>query len=311
MTGTLPLTFDANGLIPVVTADATSGAILMVAFMNVDALARTRDTGLVHYWSRSRGRIWLKGETSGHVQKVHQIFVNCDLNSLLIEVEQIGAVCHDGYPTCFYRRLEADNTLSTIRDRWFDPADVYGQAGGIAALTRLWWSAYHELANAGHKEHSATSRLLHAEDDRVTSRIADELRELAGALDRSHRHQDVETDVLLEAGQVCYWTVLRCIRDGVSWNDVRPDRALVSLSAHDVAPVPTTATLIRRLADTWTREATPDLPELAHETMASVARACTLAGVEPDAVIRADLDDLRSRPYLADFFAGRDALLAG
>ncbi len=311
MTERLPVTFDADGLIPVVTSDANSGAVLMVAFMNVDALARTRDTGLVHYWSRSRGRIWLKGETSGHMQHVHQIFVNCDLNSLLIEVEQIDAVCHDGYPTCFYRRLEADNTLTSVRDRWFDPADVYGEDGGIAALTRLWWSAYLELANAVHREHSATSRLLHAAEDHVTSRIADELRELAGALDRSHRHQDVAADVLLEAGQVCYWTVLRCIRDGVSWEDVRPDRALAPLGSDDVAPVPTTATLLRQLADSWTGEVAPDLYQLAHETMASVTRACALAGIKPDAVIRADLAERRSRPYLVDFFAGKDALPAG
>lgn len=307
MTRTLPLTFNADGLVPVVTTDATSGAVLMVAFMNADALARTRDTGLVHYWSRSRGRIWLKGETSGHVQKVHQILVNCDLNSLLIEVEQTGAVCHDGYPTCFYRRLEPDNALATVRDRWFDPADVYGKDDGIGALTRLWWSAYVELARASYREHSATSRLLNAAEDRVTSRIADELRELAGALDRSHHHQDVEADVLLEAGQVCYWTVLRCIRDGVSWKDVRPDRALAPLASDDVAPVPTTAALIRQLAGTWAGGTHQEMSVLAHETMASVARACALVGIEPGAAIRADLGELRSRPYLADFFAARDA----
>lgn len=311
MTGTLPLAFGPDGLVPVVTADANSGAVLMVAFMNADALTKTRDTGLVHYWSRSRGRIWLKGETSGHVQKVHQIFVNCDLNSLLIEVEQTDAVCHDGYPTCFYRRLEPDNTLSTVRDRWFDPADVYGKDDGIGSVTRLWWNAYQELANVSHLEHSTTSRLLQAAEDRVTSRVADELRELAGALDRSHRHQDVEADVALEAGQVCYWTVLRCIRDGASWEDVRPDRALARLASHDVAPVSTTATLIRHLADTWTGDTQLALPDHAHETLASVARACALAGIEPGAVIRADLDELRSRPYLADFFSGSDTRPGG
>ena len=73
-------------------------------------------------------------------EQIEQIFVNCELNSLMIEVTQTGAVCHDGYPTCFYRRLEPDNSLATMRDRWFDPADVYGEGDGIERLTRRWWA---------------------------------------------------------------------------------------------------------------------------------------------------------------------------
>lgn len=308
MTGELPVTFDADGLVPVVTTDASSGDVLMLAFMNADALARTRETGLVHYWSRSRRGLWLKGETSGHVQKVQSIFINCDLNSLLIEVEQVGAVCHDGYPTCYYRRLESDNSLTIVRDRWFDPADVYGEGDGIATLTRLWWDAYGELASPEHTAHSGTSRLLLAEHDRATPRVVDELRELAGALDGSHRHHDLQADVLLEGSQVCYWTVVRCLRAGLSWDAVRPDRALMSIAPGDVAPVTTTAGLIRRLAEQWDADSADDLPGRAHETMASVARACALAGVDPIAVIRADLDELRSRPYLETFFTRNDSL---
>ncbi len=307
MIADLPVTFDADGLIPVVTTDARSGEVLMLAFMNADALARTRETGTVHYWSRSRGKLWLKGESSGHVQKVQSIFVNCDLNSLMIEVEQVGAVCHNGYPTCYYRRLEPDNSLTTVRDRWFDPADVYGNGDGIAALSRLWWSAYVELASTDHTSHSGTSRLLRADEDQVSRRVADELRELAGALDGTHRHEDLTADVLLEGGQVCYWTVLRCVRDGRDWSDVRPDRALATVSTEDVAPITTTASLIRQLAERWEEQPEKDISGLAHETMACVARACALADVEPVTILRADLDDLRSRPYLDAFFTTKES----
>ncbi len=100
----------------------------MIGFMNAEALTLTRQTGRIHFWSRSRGKLWRKGETSGHEQVVEEIWVNCERNSLLITVTQIGAVCHDGYPTCFYRRLTDDNTLEIVMDRTFDPATVYGSS---------------------------------------------------------------------------------------------------------------------------------------------------------------------------------------
>lgn len=309
MTHSPPVTFDADGLVPVVTTDAGTGDVLMVAFMNEAALSRTRETGFVHYWSRSRKRIWRKGESSGHVQKVLRIFVNCDLNSLLMEVEQTGAVCHDGYPTCFYRQLEPDGSLAVVRDRSFDPADVYG-SGGLATTTDLWWRAYEELARPGHAGHSGTSRLLQPGEDAVTPRIADELNELAGALDGSHRHQDLRADIALEGGQVCYWTALRCIRGGIGFEAVRPDRALACPERTDVPSPETLARMIRALAGRWI-DAGDNVPGLAHEAFASVARACAVAGIEPTTLIVADLEELRRRTYLASFFAGVDSPVTG
>ncbi len=226
----LPILLGPDGLVPAVIRDEASGDVLMVGFLNDEALERTRATGLVHYWSRSRQKLWLKGETSGHVQRVREIHVNCELNTLLIDVEQVNAVCHDGYPTCFYRRLEPDNSLTTVRDRQFDPDDVYGTNGGIAAATQLWWAAYETLRDNDVSETSATSRMLRDDVDRITARIVDELRELAGVLDGTHRHAEEPegsiADVRLEGGQVLYWLALRCIRDGLRWEAVRPDRAL-------------------------------------------------------------------------------------
>ncbi|MBV9257219.1 MAG: phosphoribosyl-AMP cyclohydrolase, partial [Ktedonobacteraceae bacterium] len=98
--------FDRQGLVPVVIQDVTSKEVLMVAFMNEEALRLTRETGQTHFFSRSRNTIWHKGEQSGNVQEVRNIFINCEENSLLIQVVQHGsAACHDGYSSCYYRRL--------------------------------------------------------------------------------------------------------------------------------------------------------------------------------------------------------------
>jgi len=102
------LRFDANGLIPAVIQDAESGTVLMVAYMNREAVQRTVQTGLCTYWSRSRQRFWVKGETSGHFQRVKQIRVDCDADCLLILVEQQGVACHTGHRSCFYRAVEDD-----------------------------------------------------------------------------------------------------------------------------------------------------------------------------------------------------------
>ena len=97
------LKFDANGLIPVVTQDAENGEVLMVAWMNREAVEKTLETGRATYWSRSRRHFWVKGETSGHVQHVRELRVDCDGDTLLLRVEQIGAACHEGYRSCFAR----------------------------------------------------------------------------------------------------------------------------------------------------------------------------------------------------------------
>lgn len=93
--------FDANGLVPCVVQEHVTGAVLMVAWMNAEALELTAQTGRATYWSRSRGQLWVKGETSGHTQRVHSIRLDCDGDSLLIEVDQVGGACHTGDHSCF------------------------------------------------------------------------------------------------------------------------------------------------------------------------------------------------------------------
>lgn len=101
--------FDANGLLTAVTVDSQSGEVLMVAFMDAEALAKTRETGLAHFHSRSRGRLWMKGESSGHVLRVGEILVDCDQDALVLKVIPAGPACHTGEPSCFYRRLDKDH----------------------------------------------------------------------------------------------------------------------------------------------------------------------------------------------------------
>ncbi|HUJ44204.1 MAG TPA: phosphoribosyl-AMP cyclohydrolase [Opitutaceae bacterium] len=120
--------FGPDGLIPCITTDAKSNEVLMFAFMNAEALARTIETQKATYWSRSRNKIWVKGEESGHVQLVQELRVDCDQDVVLLKVENVGgAACHNGYRSCFYRRLADARTLRLefTDARVFDPAAVY------------------------------------------------------------------------------------------------------------------------------------------------------------------------------------------
>lgn len=103
--------FDANGLLTAVAVDAASHEILMLAHMDAEALAKTRETGLAHFHSRSRGRLWMKGESSGHVLKVHEIRVDCDQDAVVLIVSPAGPACHTGAVSCFYRKIEGDGLV--------------------------------------------------------------------------------------------------------------------------------------------------------------------------------------------------------
>lgn len=118
--------FDRSGLIPAVIQDDRTAQVLMVAYMNRQALKKTLETGQTYFWSRSRKRLWRKGETSGHVQIVRQIFLDCDGDTLLIKVKQLKAACHTGYYTCFYRKLSHKNTeFKIVGKKVFNPEQTY------------------------------------------------------------------------------------------------------------------------------------------------------------------------------------------
>lgn len=116
-----------GGLIPAIAQDYTTGEVLMMAYINPESWELTLSTGIVHYWSRSRSKLWKKGESSGNVQEVKEIRVDCDNDCVLIRVNQVGeAACHTGYRSCFYRIVKGDN-LVIDGQRIFDPDKVYGE----------------------------------------------------------------------------------------------------------------------------------------------------------------------------------------
>jgi phosphoribosyl-AMP cyclohydrolase len=117
-----------DGLVPAVIQDAGTGEVLMLGFMNADAYAATQQSGEVTFFSRSRNKLWRKGEQSGHVLKVRDIRVDCDVDALLIRVDALGpGVCHEGYRSCFFRRLSAAGEANLVAERTFDPNAVYGK----------------------------------------------------------------------------------------------------------------------------------------------------------------------------------------
>ena len=113
-----------DGLLPVIAQDAETGEVLMMAYMNAEAYRETLATGRAVYFSRSRGRLWRKGEESGHVQQVRGIYVDCDVDTILLKVEQTGVACHEGYKSCFFREVTPDG-LKVIATREINPDDVY------------------------------------------------------------------------------------------------------------------------------------------------------------------------------------------
>ena len=122
------LKFDANGLIPAIIQEHKTGRVLMMAWMNRASLQRTVETGKTHFWSRSRQKFWMKGESSGHVQRVQDIAYDCDGDTLLIQVAQTGAACHEGYPSCFFRSVGADGQAERITElRLQTPEEIYGK----------------------------------------------------------------------------------------------------------------------------------------------------------------------------------------
>lgn len=122
----LPDFSKGDGLLPAIAQDAETGEVLMLAWMNAESYAETVATGRAIYFSRSRGRLWRKGEESGHVQQVDEIYVDCDADTILLKVRQTGPACHEGYRSCFFRKVTPGG-LEIAAKRLVDPASVYGK----------------------------------------------------------------------------------------------------------------------------------------------------------------------------------------
>ena len=117
-----------DGLLPAITQDHATGRVLMLAYINEEAWKKTLETGEAHYWSRSRSELWHKGGTSGNVQKIQEVYVDCDNDTVLFRVEQVGgAACHTGRESCFFQKISSDGGVTVVDEPKFDPVKVYGK----------------------------------------------------------------------------------------------------------------------------------------------------------------------------------------
>lgn len=166
---TAKIKFDAHGLVPAVIQDAATGTVLMVAYMNKESLDKTLATGVTWFYSRSRRALWQKGETSGHVQKIREIYYDCDGDTLLVKVDQTGAACHEGTFSCFSRRLDGRE-----EERDADAAKAYDNP----AMTIL-YELYNVINDrkANPKEGSYTTYLFEKGRDKILKKVGEEAAE--------------------------------------------------------------------------------------------------------------------------------------
>ena len=299
------LKFDRQGLVPAVIQDESNNQVLMVAFMNEEALRLTRATGYTHLFSRSRNTIWRKGEESGNVQEVHAIYVNCEENSLLLKVLQHGAgACHTGHRSCYYRRLLDDGSYETIEERVFDPAAVYAHTAEPAELSgqerqqlesdmSKLYSAYIFLRDHDMSEESNTSRLLQEQSiEYLVGRLGDELQELADVQAGTHVHTDRRNDTILEASQVGYWLMLLAATLNVKYDEVKPHEAILQGYEASVAQtLEQTQECLNLLISADPAEIIQGL------TMGftTLGRTCAEAGVSPLAPAEYDMAQMRRK----------------
>jgi phosphoribosyl-AMP cyclohydrolase len=289
------LHFDGNGLIPVIVQEETTNDVLMLAFMNEEALQRTLETGLVHFWSRSRQKLWQKGETSGHVQEVVSLHVNCENNSLLLRVRQRGdAACHEGFHSCYYREWITGG-WELHPPRLFDPAKVYPARDSLAEAFQRIYHAYEYLRDHDLEEVSGTSgRLRHPDHPWLRQRAAQELGELAGVLAGTHAHTSPADDTILEGRQVCYWLLMRAVAEHLRFEQAAPHVLL--RAGFEAGEVVTEAA-----AELFALEERSLLDDL-RAGLYLVGGACCHQSVSLLALAEAELEDLGQKDYLPSGF---------
>lgn len=196
--------FDANGLVPAITQDYENKEVLMLAYMNEEALRKTVETGKVHYYSRSRKEQWLKGETSGHYQLVKSISYDCDGDTLLIQVEQIGAACHTGHRSCFYRDTELGETSKiAVNVEYFD-----------ARVLKEEFETIIERKN-NPQEGSYTNYLLDKGIDKTLKKVGEESAETIIAFKNGDNEETIG-----EIADMLYHLQVAMVQSDISWNDI-------------------------------------------------------------------------------------------
>jgi phosphoribosyl-ATP pyrophosphohydrolase/phosphoribosyl-AMP cyclohydrolase len=201
--------FDEGGLVPAIIQDYQSGQVLMMAYMNAESIDKTLSTGKTWFYSRSRQALWMKGETSGHVQNVKELLYDCDEDTLLIKVEQIGAACHTGHYSCFYRNSDGDEVAPVV----FDPDKVYNSQAGSGILYELYDVILDRKKNM--PEGSYTTYLFDKGLDKILKKVGEENAEVIIA-----SKNRVKSEVVYETSDLLYHLMVLLVEQGVSLEDV-------------------------------------------------------------------------------------------
>ena len=198
-----------DGLLPVVTQDASSHEVLMLAYMNEEALNLTQQTKIAHYFSRSKQRIWKKGESSGHLQHVKQLLIDCDNDTLLLKVEQIGVACHTGRKSCFFTDLDSSKELHKVE---VDTHDAYGVIDTL----------YHTICEKKDDDptKSYTSKLLNGKENSMLKKIVEEAGELTFAVKDSN-----EEEIIYESADLVYHCLVALASKNISPDRVKQELA--------------------------------------------------------------------------------------
>jgi len=202
--------FGQDGLVPVIVQDYTNNEVLMMAYMNREALEKSIETGVAHYWSRSRNKLWMKGETSGHVQYIKSVSIDCDGDTLLIKVEQKEAACHTGHYSCFYRELAGDN-LKENSGIVFDPDKVYNDKAQI--LQEVYNVIVDRTINP--KEGSYTNYLFEKGLDKILKKVGEEAAEVIIAAKNKSKDE-----IRYEVADLLYHLLVLLVERGLELDEV-------------------------------------------------------------------------------------------
>lgn len=206
--------FDEFGLVPAIIQDIKTNTVLMLAYMNKEALAKTIETRVTWFYSRSRGRLWQKGETSGHIQNVHEIYYDCDADTILIKVEQTGVACHEGTFSCFSRKLEQKNdAIATVKNNTY--------AASIRPVSAILYELYDVIANRKQNPHegSYTTYLFTKGQDKILKKVGEEAAETIIASKNNSK-----TEVIYEMADLWYHCLVL-----LSYHNITPSELLAEL----------------------------------------------------------------------------------
>lgn len=205
------LKFDETGLLPAIVQDAESGEVLMLAYMNKDAIQKSLETKRTHFWSRSRQKLWMKGESSGHIQVIQEAYFDCDKDALLLKVKQTTAACHTGNYSCFFNKVDENCGIIEENNQVFSPEEVYSKDASI--LKELYQVVVGRKENP--KEGSYTTYLFEKGLDKILKKVGEESAEVIIASKNRSKEE-----VTYEVSDLFYHIIVLLVEQGVSLEEI-------------------------------------------------------------------------------------------